>query len=180
MGMIRVYELAKVLDMSSKELLDRLNKAGLKLKSHSSNVDEARARSVLTAEPPKKKVRAKPKPMESGPPAKVAPAKPMAKPHPKAGKAEGPMAAAHRISVARPAGPKLAEPKPKPGPQPIAEGTPATKSSPVRPAARQKPQVVPSPKSTGATVALEQPSPAPPKMSVQPPAALRGLTAVSA
>lgn len=171
MGMIRVYELAKVLDMSSKELLDRLNKAGLKLKSHSSNVDEARARSVLTAEPPKKKVRAKPKPMESGPPAKVAPAKPMAKSHPKAGKAEGPMAAAHRISVARPAGPKLAEPKPKPGPQSIAEGTPATKSSPVRPAARQKPQVVPSPKSTGATVALEQPSPAPPKVSVQPPAA---------
>ncbi len=169
--MIRVYELAKVLDMSSKELLDRLNKAGLGLKSHSSNVDEARARSVLTAEPPKKKVRAKPKPMESGPPAKVAPAKPMAKPHPKAGKAEGPEAAAHRISAVRPAGPKLAEPKPKPGPQPMAEGKPAPKSSPVRPAARQKPQVVPSPKSTGATVALEQPSPAPPKASVQPAAA---------
>ena len=83
MGMIRVYELAKALDVSTKELLKRLNKAGLKVKSHSSNVDEDRARSVLASEPPKKKSRSRPKPVGSGPLAPVAPAKPVARPSPR-------------------------------------------------------------------------------------------------
>ena len=48
MGMIRVHELAKVFDLTSKEVLDQLNKAGFKVKSHSSNVNEERARLLLT------------------------------------------------------------------------------------------------------------------------------------
>lgn len=55
MGMIRVYDLAKLLGMSSKELIDRLEQSGLQLKSHSSNVDEDQVRSLLTAAPPQKK-----------------------------------------------------------------------------------------------------------------------------
>ncbi|MEK6568719.1 MAG: translation initiation factor IF-2 N-terminal domain-containing protein, partial [candidate division NC10 bacterium] len=48
--MIRIYELAKALDMPSKEILDHLSKAGFKVNSHSSNVDEDRARSALAAQ----------------------------------------------------------------------------------------------------------------------------------
>ncbi|MDE2181101.1 MAG: translation initiation factor IF-2 N-terminal domain-containing protein, partial [candidate division NC10 bacterium] len=63
--MIRAYDLAKVLGISSKELLDRLERSGLHLKSHSSNVDEDHVRSLLAAASPQKKSRPKPKPLET-------------------------------------------------------------------------------------------------------------------
>jgi len=170
-GMIRVYELAKALDTPSKELLDRLNKAGLKLKSHSSNVDEDRARAALTSEAPKKKRRSSPKPVESAPPAQVAPAMPGAKPRAKAGKAEGPAATGHRVQAARPAGRKPAEAKPKPRPGPIAERKPAPKPAPPAPRARQKPEAPPALQPSGVTAVFDQPLPAPPKAAVQVPSA---------
>lgn len=78
-GMIRVYQLAKELGLSSKELLTRLNEAGLAVKSHSSNVDEAKARAIL-APPPQAQEKPEVK--------KVAPAKaevpPKPRPRPKA------------------------------------------------------------------------------------------------
>lgn len=91
-GMIRVYQLAKELGLSNKELLARLNEAGLAVKSHSSNVDEAKARAILAPPPHKEKPEVK----------KVAPAKvvPLKKPE-EAAKAEVP-------------------PKPKPRPRPKA------------------------------------------------------------
>jgi len=168
-GMIRVHELAKALDIPSKELLNRLNKAGLKLKSHSSNVNEDRARSVFTSEVPKKKTRPKAKPMESGPPPQVVPAKPVAKPRPRAGKVEGPTPTTHRVSARRLAGAKIAEVKPKPRPKPMAERKP--KLSPVGPKAGQKPKVAPSPQSSRVTAVLEQPLHVPVEPAVQPPAA---------
>ncbi len=171
MGMIRVYELAKAFDMPSKELLDRLNKAGLKLKSHSSNVDEDRARAALTPEPPKKKGRSSPKPVESAPPVQVAPARPGSKPRAKAGKAEGPAATERRVPAARPAGPKPAGAKPKPRPGPIAESRPAPKPGQAAPRARQKPEAPPSRQPSGVTAVLELPPSAPPKAAVQAPSA---------
>lgn len=59
MAMVRVYQLAKELGISNKEILKRLALAGIQVKSHSSNVDEAMAREILTLplspEGPKKK-----------------------------------------------------------------------------------------------------------------------------
>jgi translation initiation factor IF-2 len=170
-GMIRVYELAKALDMPSKELLDRLNKAGLKLKSHISNVDEERARAALTSEAPKKKARSSSKAVESAPPTHVAPARPGAKPHARTGKAEGPAATTDKVPAGRLAGPKLAEAKPKPRPGPIAARKPAPKPAPAGPRVRQKPDVPPSPQASGVTAVLKQPPATAPKATVKPPSA---------
>jgi translation initiation factor IF-2 len=44
---LRVHELAKKLGLENKELLDKLNKAGLDIKSHSSTIDEGEAMRAL-------------------------------------------------------------------------------------------------------------------------------------
>ncbi|MCZ6479783.1 MAG: translation initiation factor IF-2 [candidate division NC10 bacterium] len=48
MSKIRVFELAKELGLSNIEVIERLAKAGVSVKSHSSSVDEAAARVVLS------------------------------------------------------------------------------------------------------------------------------------
>lgn len=48
MGKIRVYELAKALGLSNTEAIERLSKAGIVVKSHSSSVDEVTARAALS------------------------------------------------------------------------------------------------------------------------------------
>lgn len=48
MSKIRVFELAKELGLSNTEVIERLAKAGVSVKSHSSSVDEAAARVVLS------------------------------------------------------------------------------------------------------------------------------------
>ncbi len=54
MGKLRVHELAKKLGLENRELLEKLNKLGLDIKSHSSTVDEAEAMKALNAgQPPK-------------------------------------------------------------------------------------------------------------------------------
>ncbi len=54
MGKLRVHELAKKLGLENRELLEKLNKAGLDIKSHSSTVDEAEAMKALNAGQPQK------------------------------------------------------------------------------------------------------------------------------
>ncbi len=88
MGMIRVYDLAKLLGMSSKDLMDRLEQSGLSLKSHSSNVDEDHVRSLLKDAPTHKKGRPKPKPLETAPTASVEHVKSMEGRSLRTGKAE--------------------------------------------------------------------------------------------
>ena len=46
MSRVRVYELAKEADMSSKELADKLIAAGFDIKGHSSTVDEETAKKI--------------------------------------------------------------------------------------------------------------------------------------
>ncbi len=54
MGKLRVHELAKKLGLENKELLEKLNKVGLDIKSHSSTIDEDQAMKALNAgQPPK-------------------------------------------------------------------------------------------------------------------------------
>lgn len=48
MGKVRVYELAKALGLSNTEAIERLGKAGIVVKSHSSSVDESAARAALS------------------------------------------------------------------------------------------------------------------------------------
>ncbi|MFN3476147.1 MAG: translation initiation factor IF-2 [Candidatus Methylomirabilales bacterium] len=81
--MIRIYQLAKELGLSSKELLSRLNEAGLAVKSHSSNVDEAQARAILASPPRIQEEPEVKKPKETAK-AEVLP-KPKPRPRPKAG-----------------------------------------------------------------------------------------------
>jgi len=52
---VRVYELARELELPNKEVLDRLAQAGIVVRSHSSSVDEEEARAALKAAFPKKK-----------------------------------------------------------------------------------------------------------------------------
>jgi translation initiation factor IF-2 len=74
-GTVRVHELARALDMTSKEALDRLNRAGFNLKSHSSSVDEQRARAALVPPPPKGKPAPKKRAPERAPAGPAGPAK---------------------------------------------------------------------------------------------------------
>jgi translation initiation factor IF-2 len=68
---VRVYELAKDLGLSNKEVIERLAQAGISVTSHTSAVDEAAAKAALKGEPPKKKVPKKPS--EGAPLAKATP-----------------------------------------------------------------------------------------------------------
>ena len=52
MGKLRVHELAKKLGLENKELIEKLNKAGHDIKSHSSTVDEGDAMKALNAAQP--------------------------------------------------------------------------------------------------------------------------------
>ena len=54
MGKLRVHELAKKLGLENRELLEKLSKLGLDIKSHSSTIDEAEAMKALNASQPAK------------------------------------------------------------------------------------------------------------------------------
>src|SRR5688500_6018424 len=62
MGELRVHELAKKLGLANQELLDKLNKAGMGVKTHSSTVDEGEAMKALSADKPKPAVAEGPRP----------------------------------------------------------------------------------------------------------------------
>ena len=160
--MIRVYDLAKVLGMSSKELIDRLERSGLQLKSHSSNVDEDHVRSLLTAAPPQKKSRPKPKPLETAPSAH---AKPVESRRPMAGKADV-LPITTKISADKPARSKLIETKTPSGARLTTEETrPVTKLSSLEQKRPQKSKAVSALQPSEGTAVLDQP----PSVSLESP-----------
>ena len=164
MSKIRVFELAKELGLSNTEVIERLAKAGVSVKSHSSSVDEAAARVALSkpgvrVEKVAKKI-AKEKPARK-PPAKAEVAKRKkvsvaAKPIPE------PKVAARPI----PAPPKSApEVETKPKSPPTAVERPREKVSP-RPPAREKETVAVKPRPA---TAPPKPAAPPPKPAAPPP-----------
>src|SRR5574337_653365 len=167
--MIRVYDLAKLLGISSKELLDRLERSGVHLKSHSSNVDEDHVRSLLAVATPEKKSRPKPKPLETPAPAH---AKPVESRRPKTGKVEGPASMAE-TAARKPARSTPTETKAPSGAKPVTEGIGfGGRVGPGEHKGPQKAKAAPVVQPSRATAVLEQPSAAPfappPKVSGAP------------
>src|ERR671920_54260 len=75
MAKVRVHELAKTHDMSSQDVLDKLRKAGIKVKAPASAVDEDQAKAAIESRPlPSNGAAAKP----GATPADPAPAQPAA------------------------------------------------------------------------------------------------------
>ncbi|MGH7431556.1 MAG: translation initiation factor IF-2 [Candidatus Methylomirabilales bacterium] len=161
---IRVYELAKELGLSSKEVTERLAKGGFSVTSASSSVDEGRARAALSkGESPKEKGSKRVTKAEA--PAK---AKPVQR-------------AKEVVETEPRPEPKVA---PKPTPPPAKAAPPAAKPAPdVRPKAkampaeekaRKKPVVPPPvPEEKGIVTAKPAPVPAPPRQQTPPPAPKR-------
>jgi len=104
--MVRVYQLARELGLSNKEILARLNEAGLSVKSHVSTVDEAEAK-VILAQPIAP-------PTEAAGPAKVIPLKspeakrPLEKAGPQPKVRPQPKPEAHRAELGEPIPPSVA------------------------------------------------------------------------
>ena len=170
--MIRVYDLAKALDMSSKELLDRLEQLGLPQKSHASNVDEDQVRSLLAAAPPQKKSRLKPKTPEAP---SSAHAESVEGRRPRTGKAESSIAAT-KTSVRRPTRPGAAETTAPPSVKPATEGArPAEGVSSVAHKEPQKPATVSVLQPPKGTAVLDQPSAAPFKSPRETPTTPTGV-----
>ncbi len=160
MGMIRVHDLAKVFGMTSKEVLDQLNKAGFKVKSHSSNVNEERARSVLTSRAPKRKAPPKAGPARPVPSGRLTSAKPSpARSGAAAAKVKESISTPQKPLAPKPAEPRLAGTKPKSQPATIAA-----------PKVRPRPGLTPSPQASKGKAILDQPPP-PSKPAAQPPPA---------
>ncbi|MBZ0160408.1 MAG: translation initiation factor IF-2 [bacterium] len=156
--MIRVYDLAKLLGMSSKELIDRLEQSGLQLKSHSSNVDEDQVRSLLTAAPPQKKSRPKSKPSETAPPVH---AKSVEDRGPRAEKAEE-SATTTKASTRKPVQSKPPETKAPSKARPATAGTGSVeKLSSVAQKESPGSKAVSALQSSEGTAVLEQPSSVP-------------------
>ncbi|MDE2322345.1 MAG: translation initiation factor IF-2 [candidate division NC10 bacterium] len=170
--MIRVYDLAKVLGISSKELLDRLERSGLQLKSHSSNVDEDHVRSLLAAAPSQKKSRPKSKPLEAAPSAH---AKPVEGRRLRTGKAEA-QTTMIKTSVRKPARSKLTETKAPSRTKPITEGVRSIGVlSPVEQKGPQKPKAVSVLQPSAGAAVSEQPSAVPLEPGREAPVAQAGL-----
>ncbi|MFQ5801665.1 MAG: translation initiation factor IF-2 [Candidatus Methylomirabilales bacterium] len=158
MGKIRVYELAKELSLSNTEVIERLAKAGISVKSHSSSVDEAAARAAVSKIGVREEKVAK----------KIAKEKPARKPP---AKAEG--AKRKKVSVAAKPTPerKVAARKAPAPPKPVAPKVETKPKSP--PTAEKPPKGTVSPRVPARekeTVAVKpRPAPAPPKPAVPPP-----------
>jgi translation initiation factor IF-2 len=134
----RVHEIAKEHGLSSKELLEKLQAAGVEAKAAASSVDEAAALKVLgggaaSASAPASANGSSAAPAAPKPPA-VAPAPTAAPSAPKA--APAPVAVAQ---AAAPAAPKAAPPAPAPvaaaAPAPVATAAPAAATAPAASAA---------------------------------------------
>ncbi len=154
---IRVYELAKELGLSSKEVTERLAKGGFSVTSASSSVDEGRARAALSKGAP---------PKEKGPK--------------RVTKAEVPAKAKPAQRVKEVVETKLSPeptvaPKPTPPPaKPAPDVRPKAKAIPAEEKARKKPVVPPPvPEEKGTVTAKPAPAPAPPRREIPPPAPKR-------
>jgi translation initiation factor IF-2 len=157
---IRVYELAKELGLSNKEVTERLAKAGFSVTSASSSVDEGKARAALAKGAPKEKAPKRVTKAEA--PAKAKPAERVkgaveAKPSPE------PKVTPKPTPPPAKAAPQAAKPAP-PAAKPAPEVRPKVKVTPVEEKARKTP-VVPPP--------VPEAPPAPPRREVPPPAPKR-------
>lgn len=171
--MIRVYDLAKLLGVSSKELMERLERSGLQLKSHSSNVDEDQVRSLLTAEPPQKHSQLQSTPSEMAPSAHTTPGEGRS---PRTGKIEA-STTTTKISTRTPAQPKSVEASVPSRARPIPAGTRSTggAGSVVAQKGPQKPKVIAVPQSSRGTAVLKEPAPLPPQSPSEVTAAQTAL-----
>jgi translation initiation factor IF-2 len=129
MAKVRVHELAKAHDMSSQDVLDKLRKAGIKVKAPASAVDEDQAKAAIAGRPlPSNGAAAKPAPKAAGP----APAPPPVRRAPPAPPAASDRAAAaQRPRATQAAAAKPAATKPATAAKPGAPADPA----PAQPAA---------------------------------------------
>jgi translation initiation factor IF-2 len=119
MAMVRVHELAKELNLSSKETIALLGKVGIRASTHMSVIDEHRARivkGVLRGDLAEAAKTLKPKAAGNGAAAAVAETKPVEQPKP---------AAQETKRIARPAAPAAPA-------QPVQEATPTLKVVPPR------------------------------------------------
>ncbi len=82
MPKVRVYQLAKELNLSNKELIERLRGLGVEVKSHSSSIEEEIATRIKDSLAPKSEV-SKPQPKQPAQPAPLKKAKPKPKTEPK-------------------------------------------------------------------------------------------------
>ena len=173
MGKIRVYELAKALGLSNTEAIERLSKAGIVVKSHSSSVDEVTARAALSkagireTKGAKQVVKEKPAPKAptKAEGAKQKKAVPAAKPAP-------------TPKVAAKPAPTPPQPVPPPVSPPVREREPvAVKDQPApapsKPAAPVKPVIPAKPAAPGkpAAPATRAPEVKPARVEVRPPEA---------
>ena len=107
---MRVHELSKELGLSSKELLEKLQAAGIEAKNHMSALDDAAVQRMRALKAPAATATAAPAPAEAKPhPPKAEAAKPAA-PKPQAAKPPPPKAPA----AAHPPAPKVVAPAAKP------------------------------------------------------------------
>ncbi len=165
--MIRAYDLAKALGISSKELLERLEQSGLHLKSHSSNVDEDQVRSLLDVAAREKKGRPKPKSHEVPASTRVTPVE---RKRPRTGKAEAP-APVPETPTPRPARPKSVEAKTVSEATPLSERiTPAERASPVGQKGPHRPKAE-APQQPSQATAVMKPPPSVPTEPVRQAAA---------
>ena len=149
MGKLRVHELAKKLGLNNQELVDKLTKAGMTVKTHSSTVEESDAMRALQADKPAAKgadvarprsvVRRAAPASEAGPaPAVEAPVEPAAtyrEPEPAPAPRvveQAPAVVAAAVEPARPA--PVEAPVPVVAAAPVAAPPPATVASPAPPA----------------------------------------------
>ncbi len=161
---IRVYELAKELGLSSKEVTERLAKGGFSVTSASSSVDEGRARAALSkGEPSKEKVSKRVTKAEAPVKAK-------------------PVQRAKEVVETEPRPEPKVTPKPTPPPakaapaaaKPAPDVRPKAKAIPAQEKARKKPVVpAPVPEEKGIVTAKPAPVPAPPSREIPPPAPKR-------
>ncbi|MCZ7625941.1 MAG: translation initiation factor IF-2 [Candidatus Methylomirabilis sp.] len=165
--MIRAYDLAKALGISSKEPLERLEQSGLHLKSHSSNVDEDQVRSLLDVAAREKKGRPKPKSHEVPASTRVTPVE---RKRPRTGKAEAP-APVPETPTPRPARPKSVEAKTVSEATPLSERiTPAERASPVGQKGPHRPKAE-APQQPSQATAVMKPPPSVPTEPVRQAAA---------
>jgi len=136
MAKVRVHELAKTHDMSSQDVLDKLRKAGIKVKAPASAVDEDQAKAAIEGRPlPSNGAAAKPAQKPADPP----PAPPTvrrAPPAPPAASDRAAAAASQRPRASQTAAAKPATPKPAAGPK---SGAKPADPAPAQPAAGAAP-----------------------------------------
>ncbi|MCU0307819.1 MAG: translation initiation factor IF-2 [Thermoleophilia bacterium] len=147
----RVYEIAKDEGLPSSLVLQRLQRAGVAVKTASSTVDEAEALHILAPNRYPKPERP-PEP----PPAPEKPARPKAKPKPAPEPEPAPAPAADEAPA-----PVVEAPAPEPAPAPVAEEAPAPAAPAPEPVPAPVAEEAPAPVAEAPVTPAPEPEPAP-------------------